>query len=468
MVGKKHWCALVILTCSLAAVSAQSRTATLTLAFAQNQGPLEIDHIALGQGGLSPDPIWHSRVAEIRAVHPALIRLFIQQYFDLMPRKGQYHFETLDRSVDDIVAAGAKPLMNIDFKPGVLFPTVDDRIVDPNSYKEWDDLVTQLVSHYQQRGLTGLYWEVANEPDIGEMGGTPYRFTAENYPSYYRHTIEAVLRADPTAHVGGPALAGWKSPILPALIAYCAQNHVRLDFVSWHIYNSDPAAIENTIHSVEALLAPYPSLKPETILDEWNMALTVPPNDPRIQPAFVAETAWRMKEAGLTYSCYYHIRDYHVDRNDFLPFFSPKGASDMAMWWNRMPQYDGLFDFQNVVRPAYFSFILLSRLTGDRLGATSSDPKVHAFLTYDQSYGVYGLLFWNYSAEPVDVSIKSQDLPATMYATRRMLDAEAPSNDENVRLRALGNVTLGPGAGAIPVHLDAYGMQFWSIGRDRH
>src|SRR6185437_9396426 len=115
-------------------------------------------------------------------------------------------------------------------------------------------------------GLTGLYWEVGNEPDIGEQGGTPYRFTAANYPDYYRHTIEAVLRADPTAHVGGPALAGWKSPIFPALIAFCAKNNVRLDFVSWHIYNSDPSAIEDTIHGVKALLGPYPSLKPETIL----------------------------------------------------------------------------------------------------------------------------------------------------------------------------------------------------------
>ena len=78
------------------------------------------------------------------------------------------------------------------------------------------------------------------------------------------------------------------------------------------------------------------------------MALTVPPKDPSIQPAFVVETAWRMKQSGLTYSCYYHIRDYHVDRDRFASFFSPGGASFMANWWNRMPQYSGLFDYQNV------------------------------------------------------------------------------------------------------------------------
>lgn len=458
----------VIVAASVLAANAQSTSATLNLSFGHDLGPLEINRITLGQGGLSPDPMWHGRVAEVRALHPALIRLFVQQYYKLLPEKGHYNFKILDRSVDDIVRTGATPLMNIDFKPKLLFPVIDDRIVDPNSYPQWEALVSALVMHYKERGLTGLYWEVANEPDIGESGGTPYRFTADNYGNYYRHTVDAVLKADPTAHVGGPALANWKSPIFPALIAFCARNKVRLDFVSWHIYNSNPAAIEDTIHGVKALLAPYPSLHPETILDEWNMALTAPPTDPRIQPAFIAETAWRMKEAGLTYSCYYHIRDYRVDRNDFTPYFSPAGASSMALWWNRMPQYDGLFDFQNVIRPSYFGFLLLSRLTGDRLPADSSSPFVHAFLTYDKSYGIYSLLFWNYSADPVDVRIEAHDLPDTMYATRRTLDATAPSNDENARLRAIGNVTLTSGSTPIEVHLAPYAMEFWSIASKRH
>ena len=38
-----------------------------------------------------------------------------------------------------------------------------------------------MVRHYKQRGAGIRYWEVANEPDIGEDGGCPYRFTPENY-----------------------------------------------------------------------------------------------------------------------------------------------------------------------------------------------------------------------------------------------------------------------------------------------
>ena len=458
---KQLLAALIFGSMSLAPVQAQP--ATLKLSFAQSLGPLEIDRMALGQGGLSEYPMWDDRVAEIRALHPRLIRLFVQEYFDLMPERGGYHFATLDQSVDLITRTGARPLLSIAFKPKALFPAVNQDIVEPNDYKRWEDLIYALVAHYKQRGLKGLHWEVGNEPDIGEDGGCPYRFKPESYTRYYRHTAAAVLRADPTARVGGPALASWESPILPAFLAFCDQQKVPLHFVSWHIYDSDPRRVQATISGVKALLEAHPTLHPETILDEWNMALTVPPKDSRIQPCYVAETIWRMKEAGLSYSCYYHVRDYHVDRDRFAKFFSLEGASFMARWWNRMPQYDGLFDYQNVMRPAYFTFKLLSRLTGDRLSAASDSDAVHAMLTHDRSYGIYSLLVWNFSDQPTSIVVDVRDLPGPLVAKRRMLDAATPSSDENARLRPLDDVTLRPAAGAVTIQLEPYGMQFWSL-----
>ena len=462
---KQFFVALIFGTTCIAL--AQTQPVALKLSFADKRAPLQIDHIALGQGGLSEYPMWDDRVAEIRALHPRIIRLFVQEYFDLMPESGGYRFATLDQSVDLITRTGATPLLSIAFKPKALFPVVDQDIVEPRDYARWEELIYALVDHYKQRGLTGLYWEVANEPDIGEDGGCPYRFKAENYPRYYQHTVAAVLRADTTAKVGGPALAGWKSPILPALLDFCARAKVPLHFVSWHIYDSDPKSVQATIAGVKALLKSYPTLKPETILDEWNMALTVPPKNPQIQPCFIAETAWRMKESGLDYSCYYHIRDYHVDRDRFAKFFSLHGASFMAAWWNRMPQYDGLFDYQNVMRPAYFTFKLLSRLAGERLAAESNNDAVHAFLTYDESYGIYSLLVWNFSADSKRVVVDARDLPAALVAKRRMLDAASPSNDENARLRPLEDLTLKPESGPVTIQLEPYGLEFWSLERTR-
>ena len=333
--------------------------------------------------------------------------------------------------MDAILKTGAKPLMCICFKPKVLFPEINHDVVAPNDDTEWDRLISSLVKHYKDLNAGVRYWEVANEPDIGESGGCPYRFQAGNYVPYYRKTVAAILCADPEARVGGPALANVHSPILPALLDACDTERLPLHFISWHIYNSDPNQIRATIDYAKDLLKKHASLKPETMLNEWNMSLSSPKLDPRFQPCFILETIWQMKDAGLDWSCYYHIRDYQVEYELFAPFMSPKGTAFMTRWWNRMPQFDGLFDYQNQVRPSYFAFKLLSRLTGEKLRVVSSDPAVHAFATHDEKYEIDNLLLWNFSTNKAIVDLTWEGLPGTLLKRHITLDALTASSDEN-------------------------------------
>jgi hypothetical protein len=134
----------------------------------------------------------------------------------------------------------------------------------------------------------------------------------------------------------------------------------------------------------------------------------------------------------------------------------------MAKWWNRMPQYDGLFDFQNHVRPSYFAFLLLARLTGQRLPAVSSSKTVHSFATFDDYLHIYNVLFWNYSDQPVHINLTLDGVPAGLKAEHVQLDANAPSDDENIRLRPFPEQAVPVGQ-AIPVDLPAYGVMFWSV-----
>jgi hypothetical protein len=445
------------------AFSAAAADATVDVYLDQSRGLMQMDRFALGQGGLSEEPIWEGRAAEIRALHPQLIRLFVQEYFDLLPEKGRYHFDTLDQSVDLILRTGAKPLMCIAFKPCPLFPEVNQDVVEPNSYEDWEALVSALVNHYRERRAGIRYWEIMNEPDIGEDGGCPYRFKPDNYARFYQHTAAAVLRADPTASVGGPALASARSALLPKLLEVCEAQKVPLNFVSWHIYSNDPHQIRGTIEHVKGLLAQHPTLNPETLLDEWNMALSDPPSDTRIQPCFVAEVAWQMKEAGLDHACYYHIRDYPVDPAKFAPFMSPHGTAFMAAWWNRMPQFDGLFDFQNTVRPAYFTFKLLARLTGERLRLDSDQRSVHGFATRDDQYGLYNVLVWNYSSEPAKVRLNVKGMNRPLRMRLQVLDASTPSNDENARLRRVGSRQITLEQAGADLQLEPYGICFGSL-----
>ena len=429
-------------------------------------GPMEIGRFGLGQGGLSDVPMWQDRIPEIRSLNPRLIRLFIQEYFDVYPKRGTYHWKTLDESVSTILKTGAQPLMCIAIKPKVLYPVINQDIVEPTQYAEWEELIYQMVKHYEGKNIQ--YWEVTNEPDIGESGGCPSRFTAENYPRFYESTVKAILRANPKAKVGGPALANVRSPIFKALLEHCSSRSIPLHFVSWHTYNSDPLRIRDTISYAKGLLAQFPALRCETILNEWNMSLRNPVQDPRFQPCFIAEVAYQMFEAKLDYSCYYHIRDYHVNQEQFGKFMSPEGNLFMARWWNDMPQFDGLFDFQNVVRPSFFTFKLLSRLVGNRLAAESmaGERQPHLFSAIEPSRDRINTLIWNFgltAPSEIHVELEFKGVQNAWKAWQTALDAATPSNDENLRLVKSELESVSPQNSRLSIKLGTYDVRLVTL-----
>ena len=420
-----------------------SKEVSVTVDSAAKAEPIGLDRYGLGQGGLSDGAMIEPHVETLKWLKPKVIRLFVQEYYDVYPGHGKYNWRTLDAAVSSIIKTGAKPLMSICIKPKVLYPVVDQDKVHPASYQEWEELIGAMVRHYNVELGYGIeYWEVFNEPDIGESGGCPGRFTPEDYCTYYEHTVRAIRGAWPKAKVGGPALAYYQSPLLPALLEHCSKKGVPIDFVSWHWYTNDPQAIARSIADVKAMLAKYPSLKCETIIDEWNMSLGWDRIEHEFQPCFVAETTYQMLEAGLDRSCYYHIRDYHVDGAKFGQFMSPEANRFMTYWWNVMPQYDGIFDYQGTMRPSYFVFKSLARITGNRLAVKSDRGEVKGLAAYDADYEVMHILLWNYAnerPEPCRVALKVTNLEGRKWRYyRRTFDAVTASNDENDRLRLEG------------------------------
>lgn len=431
--------------------------------FGKDLGPMRMERMALGQGGLSEEPMLANRITEIRSLHPAVIRLFVSEYYDVLPQKGKYHFSTLDTMVSDILATGAKPFMSFCLKPKLFFPVIDQDIVEPNDYKGWEEFVYTVVKHYVDKGAGIKYWEVGNEVDIGEDGGTPYRFKPESYARYYKHTIAAILRADPTAKVGGPALASYKSPILPELLRVCSLEKIPLDFVSFHHYNNSPTVIKGQIQYVKDLLANYPDLRTETIMNEWNVDLFNPVLDPRFQPCYIAETIWQMKDVGLDWSCYYHIRDWYVSYETFAKVFSPHGTAFMTRWWNRQAQFSGLIDYQNQLRPAFYTFKLLSRMAGNKLKVSSNNNKVHGFATHDAKLNMHNLMIWNFSDTTSIAEINFQDLPKDMRIRHFVLDASGGALDENQRLRPDPFIYLKKGSHTMSLKLEPWAVHYWSF-----
>src|SRR5437660_1277448 len=123
------------------------QTTELIIDASHTGGEIDLTRYSLGQGGLSDKPMIDPHVDQLAQLHPQTIRLFVQEYFNLLPERGRYHWNTLDKAVEAILATGAKPIMCLCFKPKVLFPKIDHGLVIPSDYESWEGLIFRLVQH---------------------------------------------------------------------------------------------------------------------------------------------------------------------------------------------------------------------------------------------------------------------------------------------------------------------------------
>lgn len=173
-----------------------------------------------------------------------------------------YDWTINDRIFDAYLTNGIKPYVEIGFMPEALTthpqdyphnPPKNKRVnpaagmaYPPKSYAKWGELVHQWVKHcvarYGRAEVESWYWEVWNEPNIFYWHGSP-----QDYFKLYDYAVDGVLRALPTARVGGPETAGGPGGnFLREFLNHCAHgtNYVTgkigspLDFISFHAKGS--------------------------------------------------------------------------------------------------------------------------------------------------------------------------------------------------------------------------------------
>lgn len=373
----------------------------------QTKGRLEWWRHTFGQGGINPIPLPQRAVEGIKKLRPRLIRIFIQEYFNLSPERGKFNWQILDPYMDALAQMGGKVVGCITIKPKHLFPRIDQRIWRPNDVKEWQRVIYELVHRYSVKKPLVTHWEIANEPDIGEAGGTPYLIPeVGEYCEFYRMTIEPILSAFPQAKVGGPALASVDSPLLEGLIQYCKETGTPLDFVSWHLYSDDPSQHARGIEKAKSLLEDFPGKKPEMLITEWNRNIADISGDFK-DASIVCACLMAMQEAGVDWTFYYQIWDQVFFREQFESWFSPQGIQDMENFWGRLPRF-GLFDLEGKARPNYFLYKMLYRMGEENLTVEREDPEVG--LLASRSQDMFSLLVTNPSPQEKMLRIRMGNL----------------------------------------------------------
>jgi hypothetical protein len=337
-------------------------------------GALEWWRHALSHGGINTLPLPERVVKGLAKLEPRLIRIFVQEHFNVYPERGRFDWSLMDPFMAALARTGAKVVAALTIKPKVLYPKVDHSIWRPTDWSEWQRVVREMVKRYSVDQQVVSHWEIGNETDIGENGGSPYLITdPKKYLEYYNNTIKAVLEAWPEAKVGGPAACWVDNEPLVGLVKLCRETNTQLDFISWHLYSDDPSQHALGVAKGKELLRDWPGTRPEMFITEWSksfekLSYEELAFEPR-RAAIIAASALAMMEAGLDWSFYYHVWDQTFYSEPFRPFFSEAGIHMMETHWNKSPHRFGFFGVGEEVRPQYFVYQMLSRMGEERIAA---------------------------------------------------------------------------------------------------
>lgn len=427
-----------------------------------------------------------------------------------------YDWTDVDRIFDTYLARGVHPYAEIGFMPEALsthphpyqhdwrpgFPY--DRIFTgwsypPKDYATWGELVYRWVRHcvarYGAAEVSRWYWEVWNEPNIGYWHGT-----LQQFEKLHDYAIAAVLRALPTARVGGPDCAGDGGKFMDAFLAHClhGRNYATggvgspLDFVSFHAKGSPSfvdghvrmgvAAQLRTIDTAFARFARYPELKhTPIIIGESDPDGCAACQDPQFGYRNTSQYGSYLAESFARTQLLAERRGVNL-----------VGAITWAFEFEDQPYFAGyrVMATNGIPLPVFNVQRMMAKLGGRRIAAVSSAdrgtenivrsgvrgaPDVAALASIDPARRQLTVLIWHYHDDAVPgpaaaVDLDFAGLPAGLHevrlthdrvdhdhsnaytAWREMGSPRAPSLAQYARLKAASELaTLATAPATLPV-----------------
>ena len=168
----------------------------------------------------------------------------------------QYNWGDFDNKVSEIIDLGMEPFIRLGSSypnPNTILEPMDPPLdEDGIHFTKFASLCKKTAMHITGDWDNGLrqsvqYWEVWNEPDGIFWTGSPIEFFR-----MFKSVMDSIKSFDPTLSVGGPGVTpktaiGANSVYLDNFLDYLRDNHVSLDFYSWHLYGAANPYSLNTI-----------------------------------------------------------------------------------------------------------------------------------------------------------------------------------------------------------------------------
>ena len=296
--------------------------------------------------------------------------------------KPLYSFFNADRIWDFLLSIGMRPFVELSFMPEVLASGDETvfhyrgNVTPPKDYGAWAMLVRKLVGHWVEHyGVAEVrqwFFEVWNEPNFPAF----WTGTQGDYFKLYGHSARAIKAVDASLRVGGPATAA--TAWIDELLAYCDREDLPVDFISTHLYPTDPLGFggsnteEQLANSPRTLMRDRAKLVRELSRDrpvyftEWNTSSN--PRDPYHDEPFAA--AYAAKIALET--------DPFVDGYSFWTFTDIFEEN----YFPSIPFHGGfgLLNLQGVPKPVYRAFQLLHGLGNELFPVAGTHETVDAWV----------------------------------------------------------------------------------------
>lgn len=254
--------------------------------------------------------------------------------------------------------------------------------VPPSDYRKWQEVVRAFVQHFNKELNTGgaVTYMIGSEPD-NFWKGDEYEFY-----KYYEFAVKGALQADPEARIGGITPADHLTrvfnttgkatrdhrPMLQNWIAYCAQARLPIHFVTWHSYPAGSPVPSGTTtwnsaaKDIRGWLGESGYKDTELIVTDWPEWKPHAESDTEVKAAWVASGMMSLVDSGISMT--HLIQDTLV--NDQLA--KTNGSFGGG---------NGLFTRAGIAKPVYNALLAISRMQGQVLSVSTSDPFVTGMAT---------------------------------------------------------------------------------------
>ncbi|EDQ85675.1 uncharacterized protein MONBRDRAFT_38796 [Monosiga brevicollis MX1] len=289
----------------------------------------------------------------------------------LNENKTDYNYYNVFQVYDYLLSLSVQPLVELSFMPRQFVTCPESGcqyafnnpaggykglVMPPDNFSDWYALVNNFVhaltDRYGREEVSQWHFEVWNE-----LWGMPF---PDDYMSLYNASLRAVKDVDANYSVGGPATMQVQD--VAEFIKECDKRGLTFDFVSTHLYPTDPNCEGNSDEDCFAHVLMntskivQPTGKP-TFITEYNDGLDNNPinhRDRAFAAAFIFHQVERLRESLALFSWWTFTDIFEEEGMFATPFFNQFGLQNV----------------HGVAKPAYRAFQLLNG-AGSLLASTS-------------------------------------------------------------------------------------------------